>query len=508
MQVDLSAEMTTSESLQIGYSRQPLEVRELPEPAEVFHLRRIGLEEFLLFISGPAFIALAMSLGSTIWLVAPLAVSSNGLVGIGWIVVISILLQVSYNVELGRYTLATGESPLIGFGRFPPGQLFWLPVALVMLSGALLWGSGAFAAAEILFTLAINRPPGAADLLSIRLLTVGLLLGSFFLLSFGRRISRTLEITSWATVTFILISLLVVTVTIVPADFSLVTLASLAAFTPAVLNNDPQQLGALVGLAALASGLNFMVISHYRDKGYGMGSLTGAFSGLIGGQKQSLSPGGFTFVANDKSTPRWNYWFRLLMADQWLIYLPGLLAGFILPVVLFRFLFSQAGNVSYYDQNTLVSVAQQLLIQFGPLLFTWFLLIGFAILFLGQTLVLEALARSFTEGLYSASDRVRQGIHNEPRRLYYPILLLFVALISLMVFLTSPTQQVYFAGNVANVAAMIFPLILLYLNFNLPRPARSNWISAILLLANVLFFGLFLVNFAAAWLTGQALFVF
>lgn len=508
MQADLSANTSSSEPRQIGFSRKPLEIRDLPRAEEVFHLRRVGVEEFFLFISGPSFIALALSLGSTFWLIAPLAVSSTGLVGIGWILLASVFLQVFYNVELGRYTLATGEAPIVGFGRFPPGQVLWLPVALLLLAGAMLWGSGAFAAAEILFTLVANRPPAAAELFAIRMLTVGLLLGAVLLLSFGKRLSRTLEIASWVALSFILISLMAVTFTIVPGEFSLATLSSVLALSPAAILNDPQQLGTLVGLAALASGLNFMVISHYRDKGYGMGSLTGALSGLFAGVKHSLSPMGFTFAENDQNALRWKQWFRYLLVDQWLVYLPGLLAGIFVPMILFRYLFSLAGNVSYYDQNAFIAVAQQLFNQYGPLLFTWFLLIGFIVLFLGQVLVLEALARSFTEGLFFASERVRRAIRNEPRRLYYPLLLAIVGLISLLVFLVSPGQQVLLAGNLANLAAAIFPLILLYLNFQLPRPARSGWVSAVILLANVLFFGAVLLNVASAWLTGQALFGF
>jgi hypothetical protein len=34
---------------------------------------------------------------------------------------VSAVLQTFYNVENARYTLATGEVPIVGFSRFPPG---------------------------------------------------------------------------------------------------------------------------------------------------------------------------------------------------------------------------------------------------------------------------------------------------------------------------------------------------------------------------------------------------
>lgn len=508
MQVDLSAETNTIEPYKPGYSRQPRDVRDLPKPEAVFHLRRIGWEEFFLFISGPAFIALALSLGSSIWVLAPLTVRSAGLIGLGWILLIAIVLQVLYNVELGRYTLATGESPLVGFSRFPLGKILWVPLALLLLAAALLWGSGAFAAAEILFTLVNQRAPQAAEIYLLRWLTVVLLASAALLLSYGRRLSRTLEITSWVVVTTILISLLMVTFVLVPGDFSQTTLASLLAFSRPPVLSDPGQLGALLGLAALASGLNFMLISHYRDKGYGMGSLMGAFSGLIAGHKQSLSANHFTFAADETSAARWKQWFRFLLLDQSVFYLPGLLAGILIPLVLFRYVFTLAGNVSYYDRNIFISVAQHLLTQYGPLLFIWILLIGFSILFLGQVLVLETLTRSFAEGVYFSSEKVRQATHSEVRRLYYPFLLLLIFLISVTVFVFEPGEQALVAGNLANLAAAIFPMILLFLNLRLPKTARSNWFSALVLLANALFFGLLFINLLSTWLIGQSVFAF
>ena len=70
---------------------------------------------------GPSLTALGLSIGSGEWLLAPLAIGINGWVGIGFVALVSIVLQALYNVEIGRYVVATGEVPSIGFGRIPPG---------------------------------------------------------------------------------------------------------------------------------------------------------------------------------------------------------------------------------------------------------------------------------------------------------------------------------------------------------------------------------------------------
>src|SRR5437016_11391436 len=110
----------------------PLPVTDLPEPEEVFHIKgRIGPKQLVLYVLGPSMIALGISIGSGEWLVGPRTVGgAGGFVGIGWVVLVSALLQVFYNVELGRFTVATGEAPVVAFGRVPPGFLLWTPLAV------------------------------------------------------------------------------------------------------------------------------------------------------------------------------------------------------------------------------------------------------------------------------------------------------------------------------------------------------------------------------------------
>jgi hypothetical protein len=68
---------------------------------------------------------------------------------------------------------------------------------------------------------------------------------------------------------------------------------------------------------------------------------------------------------------------------------------------------------------------------------------------------------------------------------------------------TVPGQLVLLSSNLSNFAALIFPLLLIYLNRQLPRPARIRWWSYVVLIANVLFFGFFFVNFLMMQITGS-----
>ena len=131
---------------QIGVSRPPLELVDLPTPEQVFGVRKMGWQEMVLLALGPSVIALGISLGSGEWLLGPLNVGRYGLKGIFWVVLVSVVLQVFYNVELARYTLATGEPPVVGFGRTPPGFWFWIPLALLSFYAAFILGGWAVSA--------------------------------------------------------------------------------------------------------------------------------------------------------------------------------------------------------------------------------------------------------------------------------------------------------------------------------------------------------------------------
>lgn len=112
-------------------SRPPLRVANLPTPEEVFGVPRLGIRETFRYAVGPSLIALGVGIGSGEWLLGPLNVGQKGFVGIGWVIALSILLQVLYNIECSRYVMATGEVPIVGFARVPPGRRFWVPFSLL-----------------------------------------------------------------------------------------------------------------------------------------------------------------------------------------------------------------------------------------------------------------------------------------------------------------------------------------------------------------------------------------
>jgi len=139
------------EAVQIGRGRPPLPLVDLPEPEEVFRVPRIDFKAAITAVIGPSLIALGLSIGSGEWLLGPLAVAQYGFVGIGWVILLSAVLQTFYNVEITRYVMATGEVPVLGWARVPPGWWLWVPVALLMVYFANIWGGWDAGAGEGLY---------------------------------------------------------------------------------------------------------------------------------------------------------------------------------------------------------------------------------------------------------------------------------------------------------------------------------------------------------------------
>jgi hypothetical protein len=98
-------------TIQIGVSRPPLPLGDIPTPEEVFDKPRIGPKELFTCVLGPSMIALGVSIGSGEWLLGPLGFGKYGFIGLGFLVSVSAVLQIFYNVENARCDLPPPTMP-------------------------------------------------------------------------------------------------------------------------------------------------------------------------------------------------------------------------------------------------------------------------------------------------------------------------------------------------------------------------------------------------------------
>jgi hypothetical protein len=490
-------------SYQLGVSRPALELVDLPTPEEVFGVQRIRAKELFKYAVGPSLIALGISIGSGEWLLGPLNVGQFGFVGVGWVITASILLQTVYNVEIARYVVATGEVPVLGWGRAPPGFKLWVPFSIFVVFFAFIWGGWAAAAGQSLFAFIFQRVPDveqAADLQTVRWLAIGLLGLVFVIAALSRIVSRGLELVNWAIVGFILVVLIIMDLLIVPGSVWWEGIRGLFTIARPPADMSPSAIGSIAGFAALASGLNWYVMNHYRDKGYGMGSRIGHIAGLRGTRKEVLASG-VTFPDDEKNAALWKRWYRLLLVDMWGVFAVGAFLGMLLPTILMRTAADLVGEQPT-EATVPTFVAESLRQEYGTFLFFIALLVGTLILFSTQLGIFEAMVRNFTDGVNGISPRFRRMVEGDPRRFYFPFMIVVLIVIGIVIHLQLPTGLITISANMSNFGALIFPFLLIYLNRKLPRAARPHWWQYVVLLIAAYFFGYFFINYVYGLFTG------
>src|SRR5688572_12582656 len=401
---------TPAETYPLGVGRPPLKVDDLPEPEQVFGVPRIGPKALVTLVVGPSLIALGLSVGSGEWILAPLAIGTEGWVGIGFVALISILLQALYNTEVGRYVLATGEVASLGFGRIPPGFYIGTVLAVLLFYLAFITGGWASGAGDGLFTLITGDIPGEEDTNTSNWLAVGLMAVVFVITLLGRKISRTMELVNWVIVGFILITVTLAAILLAGASDWGDGLEGL--FRPALPPEgvDATAIGAVAGFAAMASGLNYVFMNYYRDKGYGMGSKTGYIPGLLSRAEEppEVAPVGSTFRETPENAAVWKRWYRFLVLEMWVIFVPGAIIGMLMPGILVSHLAEESGTTPTVETMPTFVAEQLRATGESDLFFGWALLIGFLILFKTQIVVFEMLTRNMVDALYGSSASFRR----------------------------------------------------------------------------------------------------
>ena len=308
---------------------------------------------------GPGVIVLGASIGSGEFLLGPAAVVKYGL-SLLWIVGVAALLQTLLNVELMRYTLATGEPILTGFMRTPPHSTFWAWLYSILFLLQMGWPGWAGAAAGAVFFLFAKRLPVAGDSGTVYGIGVGLFLLCGFILMIGRRIERTLEILNWILVAAILGGFGLLALLFVPATTWLSALTGFIGFDSkgGSFQLIPQGadfflLGAFAAYTGGGGVINLMLSNWARDKGYGMSKFVGYIPTAMGGKRVPLAHSGSTFVPTAEALERWRGWWRIVRVDQWCVYFVGAILGMALPAMLYVTFIWQAATFA-------VSALQQL----------------------------------------------------------------------------------------------------------------------------------------------------
>jgi len=443
------------------------QVRDLPDPPRN-----------LWKIVGPGVVAAGVGISSGEFILWPYIASQAGLVFL-WAAVLGILTQLFLNLEIERYTLATGETALAGFNRF---WKHWGLVFAVMVYFGNLWPGWALSSA----TLATFLFGGG----NARLIAIAILLIIGVALTLAPVVYVALERLIFVKVIAVLVLVALGLIFAVHAD----TWRALPAGVLGV-GHVPSELGYALLLGAVAfagsgGGQNLCQSNWIRDKGFGMGQYVPRLVSPVTGEEQASTEAvaSYIFPFTPPNTARWQRWWRFANVEQ--------IFTFALVSIVTICLTSMLAHSTLYGEKGLPASAAFLLIEghklqtiVGPWFGILFWATGAFSLFgsaMGITDYTSRLAADVLKSAYLRDSNVSES------KLYFWLVwgLVVLGCTILLLGLDQPIVLLVISACVGGTMMFLYSGMLIVLNRGaLPKPLQVRSFRLAALIWSILFFG-------------------
>jgi hypothetical protein len=270
----------------------PVTYRDMPEPLP---LRKV---------LGPGVIAAGIGLASGEFILWPYITSQVGLVFL-WAAVLGVVTQFFINMEIERYTLATGETALTGFSRYWRHWGLFFAVLTFLANAWPGWITSSATMVTFIF--------GGGN---VKLLAVLGLASIAIALTMATVVYTMVERIEFFKVGIILFFIVVAIATAISAE-------AWGALPDAVTNFGrlPAGLPLALVLPALAfagagGGQNLVQSNWMRDKGYGMGVHVPHLASPVTGEPEAAPGTGYTFREDERNLARWKGWWEVANKEQ------------------------------------------------------------------------------------------------------------------------------------------------------------------------------------------------
>ena len=436
--------------------------QDLPEPIPVRQLL------------GASVVILATALGSGEFLIWPWITTQIGIAFL-WLALVSFFAQFVINMEIERYTLATGETAVTGFTRF------WKPWGIIFVLGAILPNAfpGWATSGATLFTWLFGIGEGA-----IPWIATIVLVATALALTLSPVVYQALEKIQTVLVAIIMAFLLVgiFVATKLSAWASVVTQA------PSAIPGIPGAIGA-IGIAAFlgavafagAGGANNLTQSNYiRDKGLGMGGRMPKIVSPITGEEVAAPSLGYTFPVNEQNMSRWRQWWKVCNREHFITFF--LLGGLTL-VMLSVLVWSTVGraNLTAEDEGASITFIQEEAQVLGNTIGGWFqvffLFAGMVVLFSTSIGIMDYVSRLSASELkvsfFPDSETITES------RIYFTLawIIAIGGSLILLAGLQQPLILLIIASSGGGVVMFLYSGMLLWMNTRvLPDPIKlKGW---------------------------------
>lgn len=443
----------------------PPQVRDLPDPpARLWPL------------IGPGIVAAGVGLASGEFILWPYIASQVGLMLL-WGAAMGIITQWFINMEIERYTLATGETAIMGFIRL---WRHWGLVFAVMVYFANLWPGWATSSATMLTYLV----GGNATYIAIGMLIV---IGAALTLApvVYVMLERVQFLKVAAVVTFIVLAAVLV-----------ISRDAWAHLPRGLLHvsSIPPQLGFALVMGAFAfagagGGQNLCQSNWIRDKGFGMGRYVPRLVSPVTGEEVAVhSAGGYRFEPDAANLSRWRGWWRMANIEQ-----AATFAFISLVTIIFTSMIAYSTVYGRADVPQNVDFirlqGEQMSLQVGGGFGVLYWSIGVLSLFAAAMGIVDFTSRIGADVL--KTTYLRQSRFSE-NRIYFALVWGLVALgcAVLLLGMRQPLVLLIISSCVGGLMMCIYSLLLVLVNRKLlPKPIRITPVRILALVWATVLFG-------------------
>ncbi len=428
---------------------------------------------------GPGAVLVGLSIGAGELIVWPRVTAQYGAT-MTWAAILGVFIQLWLNIEIGRYTLATGESVYSGYRRVS-GGFAWVFLALNVVGWIVPgWARACGGALKVLFV----GPEGPGSATAWTALTFAAVAAVLF---GPRSVYKSVERTVQVLVVVVTVGLIAIAVSVTNTE----TWSALAAGALNFPFKDPQmpryELFSALVFAGAGGTANLFFCFYIRDKGWGMGAHIPAVVNPLRGETADTSTAAYSIRDTPENRSRWRAWIRHLTTDQIVFF--WLLNTF--TIILFI-----VGSLAVLHPRGIVPGSELLVWEEASILGsvwgstgkTIFLLVGVACLFSTQLTLIDGVARSCVDILQGSFSWARQ---HSTSSLYGTIASLWMVVGIALTYAYEAIPPIMFllsAGFFGGIAMAIYAPLTLWINLRLipepfrPGPVRVAMVSVISLI--------------------------
>ena len=412
-------------------------------------------------VLGPSVLLLAGALGSGEYVLWPYITSQVGLILV-WLVVLGIGTQYFLNMEIERYTLATGETAVTGFTRLWK-HWGWLFILMTVIPWA--WPGWATGGTTTLsFVLGFSED-------AIPYLTIGILILIGAVLTLSPVVYRTVEKIQFFLVSLIVVFVIYAAIVLIGGDGYLELAKGFGAVDE--IPGGVSDIGAATLLGAIAfagagGAMNLTQSNWVRDKGLGMGARLPKVVSPLTGEEVAAPTTGYFFPRDAENMRRWNGWWKVANREQFVTFL---VIGGITLLVFMAVTYATLGVGGDAEDFDFIELQGNALgAQYGDWLSTAFWLTGTIVLFSTNLTVLDMVGRVTADVLKNGPLRDSQRWSES--RIYLTMVWLEIVFGSVILLsgVDQPLVLLVIASALNGLVMFVYSVLLMVLNRRvLPR---------------------------------------